>query len=560
ASSELQQTIKPLLYNTALSLRESRKFNQAFDAVSALAEQKHALFNELNLAGILALDTNQYRLAQQYLLRAIELNPEHSGARQNLIIAEAGAFGEWLTLSRQRLKEGRLSAAEKALAKAAQLQSGNSKVATLKSRIAQQRLANAADQFFKARIALESGDLPVALDHVNAGLAIKPNDRDGLMLRQEISDAMAVDLDKLLAAGLQDLQSGNLGSADQAFRKILAIAPQHQETLAAKDQLIQARKEQRLELQRNGQRAIDSGQTERAIQLFNQLLAMDPENMSAKQGLNSARQMRANRVDELIRNGRQAADRAEYSKARQWFEQARSIEDTKRTQSELKALSREITAKADKYAEQANRAVVKNNLSQAKKLYAKALALDPGHEASIVGQKALAAKTEQIISTRLKRADNAFRKGAYPEAIKVYRAVLDLDANQTAAIDGLKRCREAQAEELAQLVENGETALDNGDFETAEEMLTKALQQDAYHKQAQQLRQKLDLMQQAGAQPGDEQKLYLQGVAYYTQGKYTEAIKSWETVLLLDPDHEKSRQNITKARLKMRHLKEFSGD
>jgi tetratricopeptide (TPR) repeat protein len=112
---------------------------------------------------------------------------------------------------------------------------------------------------------------------------------------------------------------------------------------------------------------------------------------------------------------------------------------------------------------------------------------------------------------------------------------------------------------LARIVEQGEASLNNGQLEEAKNFLAKALEQDAYHKQAQQLRQRLEMMQQSGAQPGDEQKLYLQGVAYYTQGKYSEAIKSWETVLLLQPGHEKSQQNIAKTRLKMQQIKDYNG-
>ena len=36
--------------------------------------------------------------------------------------------------------------------------------------------------------------------------------------------------------------------------------------------------------------------------------------------------------------------------------------------------------------------------------------------------------------------------------------------------------------------------------------------------------------------------------------QYAEAIKAWETVLLLNPEHEKSIQNIDKTRRKMRQI------
>ena len=110
------------------------------------------------------------------------------------------------------------------------------------------------------------------------------------------------------------------------------------------------------------------------------------------------------------------------------------------------------------------------------------------------------------------------------------------------------------------LIKQGQQALDDGEWVRAEEYLSKALQQDAYHKEAQQLRQRLEQVQQTGAQPGDEQKLYLQGVTYYTQGKYAEAIKSWQTVLILNPEHEKSTQNIAKTKRKMHQIEKYRGN
>ena len=105
----------------------------------------------------------------------------------------------------------------------------------------------------------------------------------------------------------------------------------------------------------------------------------------------------------------------------------------------------------------------------------------------------------------------------------------------------------------------GLAALADGNLAKAQELLDLALARDTYHEGAQQLRQRLEKVQQSGAKPGDEQQLYLQGVAFYTQGKYPDAIKAWETVLLLDPEHEKALLNIEKTRRKLRQIEEYRG-
>jgi len=44
---------------------------------------------------------------------------------------------------------------------------------------------------------------------------------------------------------------------------------------------------------------------------------------------------------------------------------------------------------------------------------------------------------------------------------------------------------------------------------------------------------------------------YKQGITYYSQGKYQEAIIEWKKVLALDPSHEKAQKNIKKAQEKL---------
>ena len=44
---------------------------------------------------------------------------------------------------------------------------------------------------------------------------------------------------------------------------------------------------------------------------------------------------------------------------------------------------------------------------------------------------------------------------------------------------------------------------------------------------------------------------YNKATKLYEQGKYKKAIKEWEKVLKLDPDHKQSKNSIEKARQKL---------
>ncbi|MDT8442658.1 MAG: tetratricopeptide repeat protein [Desulfuromonadales bacterium] len=560
AEETLQQTIRPLLYNTAVTLWKSGNLIKSLEAVSIMADQKQALFNELFLAGTLNMELGQYRSAHQYLLRAIASNPQDSGARQNLIATAIGAFREWLTLAKLKLQDDDFDAAMLALQSANKLQPDSPEVLTLISKVNQTRLNKASAHFFKSQAALDAGDIASASEHVTAGLQIQPDNSDGIALREEVSKAMSANLEQLNEEATLDMQTGDLDTADQIYARILDISPSHPEALSGRQQIAAQRLQRTASLLAQGQQAINSGQPALAIKLFNELLSLTPENAEASQGLNSALQMQANRLDELLVKGRQALGRDRYKEAREWFEQAREIDTTQRSRLELEKLTEEISRQAEELTDQANLALSKGTFREAGKLYRKALAALPDYEPAKTGQDKLAKQIESTISSKLQEAGRAIQELDYVKAMDLYRAVLDINPDHGDALAGMNKGRQGQAEKLEQLVRQGEMALNNGDLESARSHISAALDQDAYHKQAQQLRQRLDLMEQTGAQPGDEQKLYLQGVAYYTQGKYEDAIKSWETVLLLNPAHDKASENITKTRYKMQQIREYSGE
>lgn len=559
ADEALRQMIRPLLYNSALALRKSRQPVTALHAVSVLADHEGASFNEVFLAGTLNLELGNHSVAEEYLQRAVALDQGHQGASQNLLAAELGAFDEWLSTAAINLRAGELDAADAALQKAGKLQPQSTRVASLRNRLDLAGRVKASACFSDAQTALDAGDFIKAAEQVKSGLAIQPDNANGLVLHDAINAALAVDLDKLIADAELAFHAGNWEKAAEAYARVLAVAPQHPQALAGRNQMLEARHQQSLALLEDGQQALNAGQADQAMSAFNQLLAIEPGHVQAREGLKTANQMRVNRLEEFLLKGRQALGRDHIQEARQWFGKALAVDTSSRTEQELAALEQMVLQKATKLATQAEQAARRGAYKQARELFAQALSLDPKHQPAIAGRQNLARRIDQAINDQLRQASAAQRQNDYATAVSVYRTVLDVAPDNRDALTGLEQSRTEQAAELDNLVKQGEAALDSGDLPKAEQYLAKALQQDAYHEEAQQLRQRLEQVRQTGARPGDEQQLYLQGIAYYTQGKYAEAVKAWEMVLLLDPDHEKSSQNIAKTKRKLRQIEEYRG-
>ena len=559
ADDSLRQNLRPLLYNTSLSLKQAGQAKQALKLASQLADSPQAQVNELFLAGNLHLEYGSYRTAYDYLQRAAGQDPNHQGVQQNLISAELGAFNEWMTTAKVSMNSGEFDKAEEALSKAEQLQLQNLRVVKLKKELLKKRQEKASAYFVDAQTSLESGDLADALSRLELGLDLHPTSSAGNTLKSKISEAMSADLEKLLDDAELAISSGDWDKAEELYQNVLVIAPKHQLATEGIKRLKEARQKQLAELYASGREALDAGRSDTAADLFSQLLDIEPEHELGREGLISAQQAQANRLDEYLLKGRNALGRKNFSEARQWFNKALKIEDSERIHAELAALDQQITLEADSLANEANLAAQKARYRDAKKLYAKALKLKPAHATSIDGQKSLEKLINDSMAQSLTKGSQALEKGDDQQAAAEFRKVLELSPENQEALDGLSKSRDNQAQKLEKTIALGLAALEDGDLPKAQELLELALARDAYHEGAQQLRQRLEKVQQSGAKPGDEQQLYLQGVAFYTQGKYPDAIKAWETVLLLDPEHEKAQLNIEKTRRKLRQIEEYRG-
>ncbi len=560
ADEPLQKMIRPLLYNSALALRKAGKMVSALNAAEMLVDNEQVSFDEVFLVGSLNLDLGNNRAAYRYLQRAVALVPDNQGANRNLLAAELGAFNEWLAVAKVRLRSEELVEAEVALQSAAELQPQSTRVASLRSQLDQARRSRAKEHFVNARAALDADDFTTAFDQVTAGLTVQPDSVEGLALSKEVNTALNTDLHTALAEAEMALQSKDWDRAEQSYSRLLIIDPENPEALAGREKTANARQQHIKSLLSEGQKSLDTGQADQAVNAFSQILALQPEHEQAIKGLETANQIRDSRFGEFIQNGRQALGRGHFQEARGWFNKAQRVDNTSKAEQELAALEQLVSKKADQLADQAELASQNGSYKEAGQLFSQALALAPEHSRSLTGRANLTVLIDEAIKVELQQATEALQQNDFQTAMQAYRTVLDIDAENHEALNGLELSRENQSDNLNRLVKQGHQALDAGELEKTEQFLTKALQQDAFHKGSQQLRQRLELVRQTGAKPGEEQKLYLQGIAYYTQGKYPEAIKSWETVLILSPDHDKSIQNIAKAKRKQGQIREYRGD
>jgi tetratricopeptide (TPR) repeat protein len=120
-----------------------------------------------------------------------------------------------------------------------------------------------------------------------------------------------------------------------------------------------------------------------------------------------------------------------------------------------------------------------------------------------------------------------YDEGKWSESIVYGKKVLRLEPEHEGAKDYIDRAKDRIREE-------------------AEERVRKTVKKEpepALEEKEEELEIKVD--------PEIVEGYYKQGITYYSQGKYQEAIIEWKKVLALDPTHEKAQKNIKKAQEKL---------
>jgi len=116
------------------------------------------------------------------------------------------------------------------------------------------------------------------------------------------------------------------------------------------------------------------------------------------------------------------------------------------------------------------------------------------------------AALRERINELLQRADRMQTNGRHQEAIGIWKEVLEIDPGNTEAEQGIAASEEALAAEIPEGVDEEEI-----------------------------------------------ERIYRQGLILYSQGDYSSAIREWERVLMLAPNHERAKKNLEAARQRRGH-------
>ena len=246
------------------------------------------------------------------LQSALEIDPQDTGARELKQMVEQdikrGEIEDLLRRGQEYLKEGRYDIALKAFEKILKINANHSKakllVETVKNEI---MIPQVEDLLSRARAAYNEKKYPLSMKYVEEILVMYPQNREAqeisMALKERISE---LEFNELLKNGQKLLDQGENETAIQYFEKALKIFPQHpvalkrfQEASASPKRVIEPDK-----LLSLGSRQLELGKLEEAQKSFEEILQSEPEHAIARKAIEEIQEkVRRAKVKQLLNEG-----------------------------------------------------------------------------------------------------------------------------------------------------------------------------------------------------------------------------------------------------------------
>lgn len=559
APTELRSSTRSMLYNSALTLLERQQLETAHQAAAALLSAPDAATKDFYLAGNIDLARKDFAAATRDYKQVLKLDPRHRGAAVNLVAAQNGAIDAFFEAGRQRFAAHDFQGALEQFRQALALDAQDARALSY-SDMARKELAKQAEVLFaQGRTALAQGQPRQALTAARSGLALTPAAPTGLDLQRQALARLQQEIDHSLAEAGRLATADDLAGAAAAYRRTLALAPDNTRARSALDGLAARLREQTLDFIGRGDKAIDEGNIDAARKAFAEARSLDPDLAEVKAAEKRLAQLVSSMAAEELLWGRRARSAGRLQEAREHFGNALALKDSPAVRNELAEVEGALADRAANLLTAARKEAAARHFKQARGLYGRLLALVPDHAAGRRELATLGTRIEEYLEGELVAARKALAGNNFDGALAGFRRVLDVDPGNKEALAGLESGRKQLAGRLAKLVREGNRDLGDGRFQAAEATFRQVLTIDPYQSDARSALDRINQLRLSGVNPGDEQKLYLQGIDFYTRGKYQEAMDAWQKVLALDPGHEKARMNIEKAQRKLQHIQEYRG-
>ena len=294
----------------------------------------------------------------------------------------------------------------------------------------------------------------------------------------------------------------------------------------------------------------DKGKKNLSEDALQKVLLLDPENAQAKQLMQNIK-LNPEEHNKRYREGIAYLQKGDYNKAIDIFVlMLRQNPDDKEAEQRLEEAREERLKQILITYQMGIQAREKGDLILATEKFHQVLYWDPNYESAKIQLDELQPEIEEQIAIHLQKANNYLIQGRQNQSINEANLVLRLDSDNTEARNLIGRAKRESKQKIDNLYNTGVANYESGNYDTAKSNFEKVLRMKPNHRGAKNYLDKLNKPKQAS--PEHIRELYAKGVGFYMQGEYQKAIDIWEEVLRLDPTYTKAKDNIVKAKARLK--------
>lgn len=361
-------------------------------------------------------------------------------------------------------------------------------------------------------------------------------------------------LNQLYTRGVQAFEEGNYEVAHKAFDNILLVRPNYPRVESYLAQLRELRAKQAEEIFLRGLGYYSQKNYRKAISAFEEALSLSPQHEEALATLEKARaglQQQQKQNDQLFAQAQRWQQRQQYLTAYNLYRQILNNDpEYEAARREIQALQGRIDEFIAARMQAGERAFQQGDLAAAAEHFQAILNMSPGHREAAAYRQRLAEAKRTRLEGLMRNALSLFDARLWQRAVEAFERVLDLDPTNKFAVS--KRNEALSMINLKDLYEQGERYYNRGQFLQAMELFDRVLARDPNHAEA---KRYLDNAQRQLNFVIEQH--FNRGLSHYANEDYDNAIKEWDRVLALNPDHAQSLQYREQARQKLEALQKL---
>ena len=147
-------------------------------------------------------------------------------------------------------------------------------------------------------------------------------------------------------------------------------------------------------------------------------------------------------------------------------------------------------------------------------------------------------KKQRTLTRKYHTALAYMKKRKYETALNLLLAIQRTEPEFEDIDDQIDECRDKLSWKYDRLIRTSEKLMDTGQYKEAYATLNKTRKYDPNGREARSLRKELEKILNT---------YYKRGLRYYGQEKFRSAIREWNKVIMIDPNHTKARQYKERA-------------